>query len=66
MEETYYGRKFKFIVRDGVEFLISNNGCEWRTDKRPPGDCDRCGDEPLGVAIWQGQVEVTGPGGGTA
>ena len=42
-EETYYMGKFKFIVRDGTEFLIANNGREWRTDKRPPGDCDKCG-----------------------
>ena len=42
-EETYYRGKFKFIVRDGTEFLIANNGREWRTDKRPPGDCDKCG-----------------------
>ena len=42
-EETYYRGKFKFTVRDGVEFLIANNGREWRTDKRPPGDCIKCG-----------------------
>ena len=34
-DETYYRGKFKFTVRDG--------GWEWRTDKRPPGDCDKCG-----------------------
>ena len=42
-EETYYRGKFKFIARDGNVFLIANNGREWRTDKRPPGDCDKCG-----------------------
>ena len=31
-EETYYRGKFKFIVRDGTEFLIANNGRDWRTD----------------------------------
>ena len=42
-EETYYRGKFKFVVRDGTEFLIANNGREWRTDKHPPGDGDKCG-----------------------
>ena len=41
--ETYYRGRFKFAVRDGVEFLIANNGREWCTDKKPPGDCNKCG-----------------------
>ena len=42
-DETYYRGKCKFVVRDGIEYLIANNGWEWRTDKRPPRDCDKCG-----------------------
>ena len=41
-EETYYRGKFKFIVRDGTEFLIASNGREWRADKRPPRRAARC------------------------
>ena len=42
-DETYYRGNFKFTVRDGIEYLVANNGREWSTDKRPPGDCDKCG-----------------------
>ena len=30
-------------MRDGIQYLVVNNCREWRTDKRPPGDCDKCG-----------------------
>ena len=42
-EEFYWRGKYKFIMRDGVEFLVTSAGREFRTDRRPPGECDRCG-----------------------
>ena len=67
-EETYYRGKFKFVVRVGTEDLIANNGRECRTDKRPPPPprgLRQMWRTPLGVALWQRQVEkMTGDSGG--
>ena len=42
-QKIYYMEKLKFTVRDNISYLIANNGWEWHTDMRSPGDCDKCG-----------------------
>ena len=41
--EFYWRGKYKFLRRDGIEYLVTAGGREFRTDRRPPGECDRCG-----------------------
>ena len=41
--EFYWRGKYKFLQRDGIEYLVMAGGREFRTDRRPPGECDRCG-----------------------
>ena len=41
--EFYWRGKYKFLQRDGIEYLGTAGGREFRTDRKPPGECDRCG-----------------------
>ena len=41
--EFYWRGKYEFLQRDGIEYLVTAGGREFRTDRRPPGECDRCG-----------------------
>ena len=41
--EFYWRGKYKILQRDGIKYLVTAGGREFRTDRRPPGECDRCG-----------------------
>ena len=41
--EFYWRGKYKFLQRDGIEYLVTVGGREFRTNRKPPGECDRRG-----------------------
>ena len=41
--EFYWRGEYKFLLRDGIEYLVTAGGREFRTDRRSLGECDRCG-----------------------